>query len=57
MSTYQNSAGSGKAAKFIQANPLGPMADPFAGMVSLTKKLHDWDEYKNDIFSISNTQQ
>jgi len=26
------SAGSGKAAKFVAANPLAPMADPFAGM-------------------------
>jgi hypothetical protein len=23
-----------KAAKFVNANPLAPMADPFAGMVS-----------------------
>jgi len=28
----QNSAGAGKAAKFAAANPLGPMADPFAGL-------------------------
>lgn len=40
MSTYQNSAGSGKAAKFIQANPLGPMADPFAGMGDDEKDYH-----------------
>jgi len=33
MTSYQASAGSGKAAKFVAANPLGPMADPFAGMV------------------------
>lgn len=32
MPTFQNSAGSGKAAKFVAANPLGPMADPFAGL-------------------------
>jgi hypothetical protein len=24
-----------KAAKFVAANPLAPMADPFSGMVSL----------------------
>ena len=35
MPSLQNSAGSGKAAKFVQANPLGPMADPFAGMVCI----------------------
>ena len=34
MPTFQNSAGAGKAAKFVDANPLAPMADPFAGMVS-----------------------
>lgn len=33
MTSLQNSAGAGKAAKFVQANPLAPMADPFAGMV------------------------
>ena len=33
MPSHQMSAGSGKAAKFVAANPLGPMADPFAGMV------------------------
>lgn len=32
MPSFQNSSGSGKAAKFVDANPLGPMADPFAGM-------------------------
>mmetsp|Transcript_13569 Transcript_13569/g.16451 ORF Transcript_13569/g.16451 Transcript_13569/m.16451 type:complete len:350 (+) Transcript_13569:101-1150(+) len=32
MPTFQNSAGAGKAAKFVDANPLAPMADPFAGM-------------------------
>jgi len=32
MPSAQNSAGSGKAAKFINANPLGPMANPFEGM-------------------------
>ena len=34
MPSNQMSAGSGKAAKFVNANPLAPMADPFAGMVS-----------------------
>ena len=34
MPSNQESAGGGKAAKFVAANPLGPMADPFAGMVS-----------------------
>jgi len=33
MPSNQESAGAGKAAKFVAANPLGPMADPFAGMV------------------------
>ena len=33
MPSYQDSAGSSKAAKFAAANPLGPMADPFAGLV------------------------
>jgi len=32
MPSNQNSAGAGKAAKFVAANPLGPMADPFAGL-------------------------
>lgn len=32
MPSLQQSAGSGKAAKFVQANPFGPMADPFQGM-------------------------
>lgn len=40
MPSLQNSAGSGKAAKFIQANPLGPMADPFAGMGDDEKEYH-----------------
>jgi len=35
MPSNQESAGAGKAAKFVAANPLGPMADPFAGMVSI----------------------
>ncbi len=30
----QMSAGTNKAAKFVAANPLAPLADPFAGMVS-----------------------
>jgi hypothetical protein len=34
MPSLQESAPGGKAAKFVAANPLGPMADPFAGMVS-----------------------
>jgi hypothetical protein len=33
MPSLQNSAGAGKAAKFQAANPLGPMANPFEGMV------------------------
>ena len=40
MPSFQNSAGSGKAAKFVDANPLGPMADPFAGMVSMNDEIH-----------------
>ena len=36
MPSLQQSAGSGKAAKFVQANPFGPMADPFQGMVRNT---------------------
>lgn len=32
MPSFQQSAGAGKAAKFVAANPLGPMADPFAGL-------------------------
>eukprot|EP00591_Stephanopyxis_turris_P013554 CAMPEP_0195510052 /NCGR_PEP_ID=MMETSP0794_2-20130614/2815_1 /TAXON_ID=515487 /ORGANISM="Stephanopyxis turris, Strain CCMP 815" /LENGTH=333 /DNA_ID=CAMNT_0040637403 /DNA_START=10 /DNA_END=1011 /DNA_ORIENTATION=- len=32
MSSQQMSAGAGKAAKFTAANPLAPMADPFAGL-------------------------
>jgi len=36
MPSNQMSAGSGKAAKFVAANPLAPMADPFAGMVRIT---------------------
>eukprot|EP00555_Chaetoceros_dichaeta_P003381 CAMPEP_0198248882 /NCGR_PEP_ID=MMETSP1447-20131203/546_1 /TAXON_ID=420782 /ORGANISM="Chaetoceros dichaeta, Strain CCMP1751" /LENGTH=128 /DNA_ID=CAMNT_0043933373 /DNA_START=131 /DNA_END=513 /DNA_ORIENTATION=- len=32
MPSFQHSAGAGKAAKFVAANPLGPMADPFAGL-------------------------
>jgi hypothetical protein len=33
MVSLQNSAGAGKAAKFVDANPLAPMADPFEGLV------------------------
>lgn len=40
MPSLQNSNGSGKAAKFVQANPLGPMADPFAGMGDDEKEYH-----------------
>lgn len=38
MPSNQESAGGGKAAKFVAANPLGPMADPFAGMVSTSTR-------------------
>lgn len=40
MTSLQNGAGSSKAAKFVQANPLGPMADPFAGMGDDEKEYH-----------------
>jgi len=40
MTSHQNSAGGGKAAKFVAANPLGPMADPFAGMGDDEKEYH-----------------
>lgn len=40
MSSLQNSAGGGKAAKFVAANPLAPMADPFAGMGDDEKEYH-----------------
>mmetsp|Transcript_31264 Transcript_31264/g.38199 ORF Transcript_31264/g.38199 Transcript_31264/m.38199 type:complete len:333 (+) Transcript_31264:41-1039(+) len=30
--SYQQSAGSGKAAKFVAANPLAPIANPFSGV-------------------------
>lgn len=40
MPSHQNSAPGGKAAKFVQANPLGPMADPFAGMGDDEKEYH-----------------
>jgi hypothetical protein len=33
MTSMQATTGSSKAAKFAGANPLGPMTDPFAGMV------------------------
>lgn len=35
MPSLQNSAGAGKAAKFVSADPLGPMANPFDGLVRL----------------------
>ena len=31
-SSNQNPVGNSKAAKFVAANPLGPMADPFSGL-------------------------
>ena len=34
MPSLQNSAGAGKAAKFVAANPLDPMANPFSDYVS-----------------------
>ena len=34
MPSLQNSAGAGKAAKFVSADPLAPMANPFDGLVS-----------------------
>lgn len=33
MASLQAPNGTSKAAKFQAANPLGPMADPFAGLV------------------------
>ena len=33
MPSLQQSTGAGKAAKFVAANPLGPMANPFQGLV------------------------
>jgi hypothetical protein len=33
MPSHQNPTGNSKAAKFVAANPLAPLADPFAGMV------------------------
>lgn len=33
MPSHQNPVGNSKAAKFVAANPLAPLADPFAGMV------------------------
>jgi hypothetical protein len=33
MPSLQNSAGAGKAAKFVSADPLGPMINPFDGLV------------------------
>ncbi len=35
MPSLQNSAGAGKAAKFVSADPLGPMANPFDGLVGI----------------------
>jgi len=40
MPSLQQSAGAGKAAKFVAANPLGPMADPFQGMGDDEKEYH-----------------
>jgi hypothetical protein len=40
MPSLQESAPGGKAAKFVAANPLGPMADPFAGMGDDEKEYH-----------------
>jgi hypothetical protein len=34
MPSHQNPVGNSKAAKFVAANPLAPLADPFSGMVS-----------------------
>mmetsp|Transcript_21664 Transcript_21664/g.45573 ORF Transcript_21664/g.45573 Transcript_21664/m.45573 type:complete len:350 (+) Transcript_21664:178-1227(+) len=36
----QMSAGTNKAAKFVAANPLAPLADPFSGMGDDEKELH-----------------
>jgi hypothetical protein len=33
MPSLQNSAGAGKAAKFVSGDPLGPMINPFDGLV------------------------
>lgn len=40
MPSHQNPIGNSKAAKFVAANPLAPMADPFAGMNDDQKELH-----------------
>jgi len=39
MPSLQNSAGAGKAAKFVAANPLDPMANPFSEQVSFQKEI------------------
>lgn len=39
-SSNQNPVGNSKAAKFVAANPLAPLADPFSGMGDDEKALH-----------------
>mmetsp|Transcript_14164 Transcript_14164/g.30540 ORF Transcript_14164/g.30540 Transcript_14164/m.30540 type:complete len:349 (+) Transcript_14164:234-1280(+) len=39
-SSNQNPVGNSKAAKFVNSNPLAPLADPFAGMGDDSKELH-----------------
>jgi hypothetical protein len=49
MPSLQNPLPNSKSAKFIAANPLGPMADPFAGMVSQSNQsIHH--HYHHSIF-------
>jgi hypothetical protein len=50
MPSLQESAPGGKAAKFVAANPLGPMADPFAGMVSSSLFLKNRTTLRNISF-------
>ncbi len=45
----QNPIGNSKAAKFVAANPLAPLADPFSGMVrvcclKLSSVVLDWED-------------
>ncbi|KAL7514661.1 hypothetical protein ACHAXN_012453 [Cyclotella atomus] len=40
MPSHQNPTGNSKAAKFVAANPLAPLADPFAGMGDDQKELN-----------------
>jgi len=41
MPSYQQSAGSGKAAKFVSANPLNPIANPFSSLNDSQKEYQE----------------